>query len=121
MLDRILGARKQALPTAEERREHPRVPNPGLEVNGIWADVHDVSLGGICLQVDAPLEPYRQCDMVLTDPGARSSRDFRAEVVWSRKGRAGFRWVELSEEQKQWLGERLEGWQATRPTVLLKK
>jgi len=87
-----------------ERREHPRLPSPPLDVGGLWARIYDISLGGICLILNAPLKVGDQYGLVLTD-GMFQAQDIHSEVVWSHGSSAGLRWVDLSPEQENWLRE----------------
>ena len=103
----------------DERRVFARVEEPPLYASGLWATVHDVSVGGICLSLDTPVVPGAQYDLILTDGAAPYTAEIRAEVVWYRKDRAGLRWVDPSPEQQQWLVERFVEWEALEPGITI--
>jgi hypothetical protein len=92
-----------------ERREHRRVEEPAVGADE-RTTVHNVSLGGICMSLETPV---RQGDRLSLRLRARSSADgqeMRAEVVWSRRGRVGLRWVEQTPDQFFWLCQSLGFW-----------
>jgi hypothetical protein len=98
-----------------ERRRHPRLPNPPLEVNteGRLA-VQDISRGGICLAAGQPLAVGSCWELILTDGILFFTQTMAAEVVWYRAGVAGLRWLDLDERQQQWLEERFRQWERER-------
>src|SRR5438270_13605653 len=93
------------------RREHSRIAAPAVAVSGDWAIVRDISLGGISLDQRAPFGNGERHTLILTDMMLDDSKALVAEVVWCRNGRVGFRWVDLDEDQRRWLGKHSEGWE----------
>jgi hypothetical protein len=106
----------QPRPEAEEdwaaRRQHPRIAAPAVAVSGDWSIVRDISVGGMSLDQRTPFQPGERHTLVLTDMMLDESKSLQAEVVWCRDGRVGFRWVELDEDQKRWLHQHSDEWQA---------
>src|SRR5947207_9074179 len=86
------------------RREHTRIAAPAVAVSGDWAIVRDISMGGISLDQRAPFQTGEFHTLILTDMMLDDSKALTAEVVWCRNGRVGFRWVNVDEEQRRWLG-----------------
>src|SRR5262249_20074908 len=60
----------------------------------------------------APFRTGERHTLILTDMMLDDSKAMVAEVVWCREGRVGFRWVDVDEEQRRWLGNHSEGWEA---------
>lgn len=85
------------------RREAPRLSPNALAARGEWEQVIDISVGGACLERDAPLEPGTRLSVVLTDKNAQHSAMIDAEVVWQNGRRVGLRWVDLDEPLRHWL------------------
>ncbi len=91
-----------------ERRAHKRMPL-------LWAGqlrigerafaciVMNLSLGGACLQLDAPVKMHDQGKLVLKRIGALST-----EIVWRRQGKIGLRFTEEPAQLAQRLGEALK-------------
>jgi hypothetical protein len=92
------------------RRAHPRVPRPPLSVSGLWGRVQDISMTGICLHLDAPVRHGECYDLILTDEISGDYRWIQAEVIWCTADRAGLSWVDLSEDEEQWLVTRFQRW-----------
>jgi hypothetical protein len=93
-----------------ERREYPRELAPPMQVCGECRNVVDVSLGGICLDLELPVAPGRRYGLILADTLLHHSKELQAEVVWYTGGRAGLQWVDLTDDQTAWLRERCEEW-----------
>ena len=93
-----------------EKRTYERLCTPPLYVSGVWADVYDISLGGICLRLKERLNVGDQFDLILTDGLYHFTMEARAEVIWSRASRSGLRWVGLDEAQQVWLSARFDNW-----------
>jgi hypothetical protein len=103
----------QQYPPADDpsdRRRHPRHPAPPMFIAGECRNVVDVSLGGICVDMETRMETGTQCTLVVSDGGRYFWQELPAVVTWCRGGRIGFQWVNLSEEQEAWLVERLQDW-----------
>jgi hypothetical protein len=92
------------------RRVHPRVMGPPIDISGIWGTVIDISLTGIAVTVTTPIAVGTQLDLVLTDTRSLEQRWIPAEVMWSRRDRVGLQWVDLSAEDRHWLLERFALW-----------
>lgn len=94
----------------ENRRSSSRVFIPPLELPECWAAVRDISEGGISLLVDRSLELGESCDLVLTDAFFHTTEEIRAEVIWTCDNCVGLKWVELTENQAQWLHNGFKRW-----------
>ena len=92
------------------RRNHPRVPRPPLSVSGLSGRVQDISLTGICLVLDAPVQVGECYDLILTDELSGDYRWIQSQVMWCTDDRAGLAWVELSEDEETWLIHRFQRW-----------
>jgi PilZ domain-containing protein len=103
-----------------ERRQHLRVPAPTVRVGGLWTNVHDISLGGICLILSIALQPGEEYELVMTDGLFRCKHSLKARVTWCRRGKAGLQWVGLSPGQERWLAECLRGGSALPRVALVK-
>lgn len=99
-------------PTAPDMgdRRHARTTGEHLEVRNLWATIENVSIGGICLRVSAPLPIGESYALVLTDRRSGESRNFVAGVMWCADGRAGLEWQGLSSELAAWLRPLLGVW-----------
>lgn len=100
----------EAEETHDNRRVHPRVFRPPVEISGIWGEVVDISLTGLAVTATGPLEAGTTLDLVLTDSRSHEQRWIPAEVMWSTPSKAGLRWVDLSDEDRQWLIQRFSNW-----------
>jgi PilZ domain-containing protein len=117
MMARILDPGAAEEQTGETRHQK-RVAAPPGALSAGWAPVENLSTGGVCLAVAAPVLPGERYGLVLTQGLLHSSvapwygaQELQAEVIWYTGGRAGFRWVELSGRQQAWLRERIQDWQ----------
>ena len=110
------GFRPELLPrpSKQERRQSPRLEDaPPLFVTGLRATVHDVSRTGISLNVVEPVAYGTRYRLVLRDALDFSELAMDAEAVWCSGERAGFRWVDMTPEQDDWLRRRFQSWLAT--------
>ncbi len=108
-LDRQAVAPECAGEARDERREHRRIREEGVDVEGALV-VHNISLGGVCLELPGEFEVGDRLTLRLGDRRSATSQVFRAEVMWARKGRAGVRWVEQTPDQFLWLCQALGFW-----------
>ena len=108
------------LPEGAERRGEPRIPSQRLRMGGPWAAVLDLSLSGAGLIVETPLQPGARCELVLVEGLLKTRQQIRAEVVWCRGGRAGLRWIDLTDDQRRWLRDCFAAWPAVACAALLK-
>jgi len=92
------------------RRVHPRVERPPVDLSGIWGEVVDISLTGIAVMVTDPIDLGTRLDLVVTDARTHDQRWIPAEVMWSEGKRTGLRWVDLSDDDRAWLLERFSAW-----------
>lgn len=92
------------------RREHPRVESPAVAVEGDWAKVRDISVGGLSLDQATPLEAGDRYTLILNDVMLDETIELTGEVVWSRDGKTGLRWIGLTPEQETWLEKRAQEW-----------
>jgi hypothetical protein len=60
--------------------------------------------------VRSPLPVGEQYPIVLEDGIDGSTISIVAEVMWTRQGRAGLRWVELTAQQDVWLLNHFQSW-----------
>ena len=87
-----------------------RIVEPPVEVSSIPAAVHDISETGACLVVRRKLAPVTRYSLILTDAMLHYTLDVTAEVVWTRAGRVGLRWIGMSPMERVRLKECLEKW-----------
>jgi hypothetical protein len=107
---------RQARPPAE-RRTQPRlkVQLPVRDGEGHSWKVHDISRAGLSLLTDQPLTAGVALDVELVDTASGRTCAFSTQVVWSvpgEPGRAGLRFVNLSQEQEGGLASRFVEWLA---------
>lgn len=93
----------------ENRREHPRIPEPPLHVSGLGL-VRDVSMGGMSVFLEGPCRCGEKYEVILTDATVFHTKSLMAEVVWAAGRTAGLKWVDLSDDQKRWLAARFHEW-----------
>jgi hypothetical protein len=93
------------------RRQFPRIEEPPLHVSGVWATVDDVSCGGVCLKVPQPVARGSRLPLILTDAHMYFSQEVEAEVMWCSGPRAGLRFVNLTDDQQEWIEQRLLAWE----------
>jgi hypothetical protein len=106
-------------PAATDRRRHPRIGDgPPLLVRNLDAYVHDISRSGICLVPATPMAPGERPVLQLEDALDHSTQEIEGEVLWSLAGRAGLRWITLSEAVDRWLARRFELWLAPQPGAI---
>jgi hypothetical protein len=105
----------------DERRAHLRIPAPPVLVEGQWIGVYDIGMGGICLAHAAPLRRGMRVELTVTDGLVYNSHCLTAEVMWCSRGRVGLRWVDLSEEQREWLEERCREWERAALTAQVRR
>lgn len=105
----------------EERRTAVRLSDgPPLYLSGLAGAVHDVSRGGICVNLGAtaqPLSAGQRLRLVLTDALDDSRQEMDAEAIWCAGRRAGLRWVSLTPEQDGWLLSRFKAWLLAPPPL----
>ena len=86
----------------------------GQEDQGwIQAEAVNISQGGVAIVTSASLKSGTKVNVQLTIPGHANQFSVESEVCWcDAKGRAGLRFLSLSEERsaelKEWLSRRLE-------------
>lgn len=91
------GGRDLPLPLSaseDERRAHARVPvQLAAKVHGPNGSqdlaTHDLSEGGACISMDAPLEIGSVVEVDVDLPNQLEPARVKAEVRWARKGKAG--------------------------------
>lgn len=92
------------------RRQSERIAEPLLTISHWRATVRDVSVGGICLELDEPTRCEGLYHLTLTDGAYCFGKDVPAEVMWQRGNQVGFRWVRLTEDQETWLSLCSRSW-----------
>lgn len=96
---------------AANRRSSERIAEPLLTVSHWRATVRDVSVGGICLELDEPTRCEGLYHLTLTDGAYCFGKDVAAEVMWQRGKQVGFRWLRLTEDQQLWLNLCARTWE----------
>lgn len=106
------GARDRAQPPAAPStaapRWHARYASP------VWADVagtgvllchpvEDLSMGGACVQTPIPEPVGGRVQIALSLARSGSPLVLEAEVVWTRAGRMGLRWLGLNASRRRQL------------------
>jgi uncharacterized protein (TIGR02266 family) len=95
----------------ERAREYPRyevdafVDYTGTEVL-LNHKVHNISLGGICIQTDSVEDVGTIVDLVINFPDLDSAVSLRGEVVWANREAPrdmGIRFIDLDNERKDTL------------------
>ena len=99
---------------APDRRVHHRHPEPPLHVSSLPGGVTDVSLGGICLTLGAPVPAQELSELIVTEGFCYTTQTLAAEVVWRSGNRVGLRWKDPSSDELKWLRESMELWQEDR-------
>lgn len=97
-------------PARTDRRSDLRLDCPPLRLTGLRATVYDVSRNGLCVHALVPVEHGQHYHLLLRDDLDSSTCEIDAEVVWHTEGRAGLRWVGLTNEQDRWLLRRFQAW-----------
>lgn len=69
----------------------------------VRVEVHDLSLGGICLSAPIRVEKGDALELVLAEPLSASPRQLRARVRWVRGSLIGLAWIGLTSEQHEWM------------------
>src|SRR5205814_10264404 len=85
----------------------------GQDQGWIQAEAVNISQGGVAIVTSASLKSGAKVNVQLTIPGHANQFSVESEVCWcDAKGRAGLRFLSLSEDQsselKEWLSRRLE-------------
>jgi len=96
-----------------DRRNHRRVESEAPVAPGtpaVQVTILNVSLGGICVTLDQPAERGDRYRLVLLDSRTPGTLELRAEVAWSKRGRTGMKWLDVTPDQFLWLCERLGFW-----------
>ena len=93
-----------------DRRRDPRIPAPPMQVSGECRNIMDVSLGGICLDLESPLESGACYLLLMTDALHYHTQELKARVIWRDEGRIGLQWEDLTDRQRRWLEARLSDW-----------
>jgi hypothetical protein len=93
-----------------ERREHPRRDNADSAASSYDVTVLNISLGGVCVALDRAVQRGERYTLVLADNRVTGTLELRAEVAWTKRGRTGLKWLDVSPEQFLWLCERLGFW-----------
>lgn len=94
----------------QPRRAHPRIDAPAVAVEGDWCTVRDISVGGVSVDQAAPLASGDRYTLILNDLILDEMIELTGEVVWSRDGQAGLRWIGLTGDQEAWLEKRSQEW-----------
>jgi hypothetical protein len=83
---------------------------PGMK--GAYAQVVNISEGGIAIVTSALLKPSIEVQVEFTLPGYETAFEADSAICWCRKGQMGLRFVSLSEEVRtqlhDWLSRSLE-------------
>jgi hypothetical protein len=105
-------------PDGPDRRVHDRHAQPPLYVSCLPGGVVDVSVGGICLALGAPVPPQELSELIVTDGLCYTTQTLEAEIVWRSGSRVGLRWVDPTPAEVEWLRECMERWQEDRSAVV---
>ena len=102
-----------------DRREYDRHAEPPLHVSCLPVGVIDVSLGGICLALSAPLKLEEPLELILTEGLCYTTQSLAATVVWQSRNRVGLRWVDPTPRETEWLQACIDRWEKDRVTVVI--
>jgi len=105
---------------AQNARLFPRVFDPPL-VASEFGSVRDVSLGGLSVGLRQPASKGQVIEFILTDNDTYRTLVVQAEVMWASWRYAGLRFLELTDDQRDWLEERLPAWQASQAELAAQK
>ncbi len=103
-----------------ERRQYERIQDPPLQVSYIRARVRDISLGGICLVMEAGAAHQDRYELFLTDGLYYFAEQLSAELVWQRGNVIGLRWVNPGKAQQERLKQYFEHWRTTSIDLLVR-
>ena len=101
---------------SNEQRKHPRyevsafVDCTGSEVY-LRHKIMNVSVGGVCIQVDAPEEIGTEVDLLIHFPDLNASISVHGQVVWVNRTHPvdmGIRFVGLDEKKQETLKQYLQ-------------
>ena len=103
---------EREVPRVSEQRRETRVEDPEINVEGDWAAVYNISMGGMCVGSTESVKVGWYRDFTLTDRRSGMSCEITGQVRWvSPVGhgltRAGIQWVNLDPEKYNWLAFQL--------------
>jgi hypothetical protein len=92
-------------------RQHLRVMEPPL-IASEFGSVRDISMGGLSVGLSRSVTKGQVIEFILTDNHTFRTMVVQAEVMWASWRYAGLRWTALSDEQVEWLEQRVAEWDA---------
>jgi hypothetical protein len=103
-----------------EQRRQTRVEDPEINVEGDWAAVYNISIGGMCLVSTESVKVGWYRNFTLTDRRSGMSCEISGQVRWVTSvgqglTRAGIQWVNLDPEKYNWLAFQMRA-QLPRPS-----
>lgn len=106
----------QHAPTGNEQRKHPRyevsafVDCTGSEVY-LRHRIINVSIGGVCIQVDSAEEIGTEVDLLIHFPELNASMSVHGQVVWANRSHPvdmGIKFTGLDEKKQETLKQYLQ-------------
>jgi hypothetical protein len=97
--------------SAANRRRSERLSAIPLKSRGaVEGRIYDISRTGVSVETQSPLDAGAVIELELVDLATGMACPFQARVVWSREGRVGLEFTQMTAEQDGWLAARFVEW-----------